>query len=394
MVHLLRKKALFALLMLVLVFLACEGGARVVFALLAGPRVLLYGTGAFRNEARALPSAVMQAVGYTPPSPEDTLGTYTKFRPRERKTDRDADGHAFHPAINALGFRGRDWSREKPPGTLRVAALGASSTFGYHDRDDETWPHFLELLLNEDPPGGAQVEVVNLGIPHLDSEQLLALFVAEALPLAPDVVVFYGGLNDCMDGVHTLTERRAGGRSLFGPVAAAARETFLLVTFVDSLLYYAGGFGFTADDLANQQAGKRERFLGNLARMREECARRGIGFVVVTQQSRSRLIAREELRGISYEEEAELVRRKLDETGSLKRREMIFLVHADLMSALRAWAERERVVLVDGIAALDGVRDGLLTYVHLSANANRRLAQAIVPAVRTALAGGAAAAAP
>lgn len=77
---------------------------------------------------------------------------------------------------------------------LRVVTLGASSTFGYHDRDDETYPFLLEQALDAQRP--ATFEVLNMGILHNTSRQILALFEEDVLPAEPDVVIFYEGVND------------------------------------------------------------------------------------------------------------------------------------------------------------------------------------------------------
>ena len=39
------------------------------------------------------------------------------------------------------------------------------------------------LLLNERCPDGPRYEVINLGIPHLTSAQIVSLFLAEGVPL-------------------------------------------------------------------------------------------------------------------------------------------------------------------------------------------------------------------
>ena len=46
--------------------------------------------------------------------------------------------------VNSLGFWGGEIEREKPPGTLRVVALGGSTTAG-----PTAWPYQLGIELNE-----------------------------------------------------------------------------------------------------------------------------------------------------------------------------------------------------------------------------------------------------
>jgi lysophospholipase L1-like esterase len=79
---------------------------------------------------------------------------------------------------------------------VRVLTLGASSTFGFYDRDNETYPYYLQQFLNQHCISGPEFEVINFGIPHASSRMLATLFLNEGLPLNPDVVTFYQGRND------------------------------------------------------------------------------------------------------------------------------------------------------------------------------------------------------
>src|SRR6185295_7016799 len=125
------------------------------------------------------------------------------------------DGHGQFPVrINNHGFRGGDFTIDKPPGTFRILTLGASSTFGYHDRDDETYPVLLERQLNRTADDGRRYEVINFGVPHATTDNTLALFLAEGVALSPDLVTFYEGANDA-----AVIEPRDG------PLSVGWRET-------------------------------------------------------------------------------------------------------------------------------------------------------------------------
>lgn len=362
-----QRKTLFTLLFLLLMFVVLEVGARALFAFFVGPRTFLYGTAAYRD-ARTIPSAVMKQVGYTPPSPSNPVASYEKFAPHEVKYDHDEQGRRYSPTINSRGFRGPEFADAKEPGVIRVVTLGESSTFGYHDRDDETYPHYLQQFLNESA-AGKRFEVINLGIPHINSEQILALFIAEALPLQPDVVTLYAGWNDSGREVLDVVERREN----LSRVYEGVRRKLLTVALLDTLLYYAGGQRYTPEDLKNL-AGAQQFFIEHVHAIREGCRRREILFIPATQQSDSQMIPREKMHGLTYEQEAAQMRAQL-ETKGLPRRAMSFMVHQGVMQALRQWADREKVTLVDEIAALDQERDDLLTYVHLNAAGNRIVAR-------------------
>jgi hypothetical protein len=70
---------------------------------------------------------------------------------------------AVNVRLNALGFREPRLPSPKPPGVLRVVALGDSFTQGYGVEEDEAWPRRLETALDARHPG--RYQVVNLGVP-------------------------------------------------------------------------------------------------------------------------------------------------------------------------------------------------------------------------------------
>ncbi|RIL03469.1 MAG: hypothetical protein DCC71_15105 [Proteobacteria bacterium] len=358
----LRTKLAFALVVLLLVGVALELTVRIAFAAKIGPRVLLYGIVSDRDE---------QGVQ----SHENVVaGRYSKYFPHQKRRDADVDtGESFEVTINAHGFRGEDWSVAKPPGVVRVVTLGASSTFGYHDRDDETYPHYLERDLAEACPA-RRFEVINLGIPHLDAEQILALFVDEALALDPDVVTFYEGINDAQGGGW----RAPTAPSLASRVRRAVREHLLLAALLADL---RAKKSFTADEVAAHVGGKAERFLASLAQIREQSRERGIELAVVTQQAQSGMKTREEMRGLRYGEEVARIRERLASQGEIASGELYLLAHDELMRALRGWSAANGVTLVDGIAALDARRDTMVSWVHLNAEGNRILSRAIASAL-------------
>jgi lysophospholipase L1-like esterase len=372
-----RRKVLFGLVTLAAVAVLCELVARAAFAFMVGPRVFLYGTGAYRSEVKLFPSVVMAQVGHTPPTQGsyrawNTTGAYAKFAPHEHKTDTDENGRRFHPTINGRGFRGAEFAEHKAPGVVRVITLGASSTFGYHDRDDETYPHYMEELLNGRAGGDPRFEVLNLGLPHMTAEQILAIFFQEALPLAPDVVTFYEGWNDA--GLRPEDAPAPDERS----VLSALRSRVLLHALADSLFYYAGETPLGPAQLEDLTAKRSARFLEHVAAIEEACRERGILFVVATQQACSERIGREERAGLTFDEEVRIVRDELARDGRLGRREASFLIHDGMMKELERWARENRVPLADVIEATDRERDVLLTYVHPNPRGNRRIAEELV----------------
>ncbi|MBN2320610.1 MAG: hypothetical protein JXR49_16140 [Acidobacteria bacterium] len=54
--------------------------------------------------------------------------------------------------VNKWGMRDREYSKSLPPGTVRLAILGASHPFGSGVENDETFENVLENLWKDDPP--------------------------------------------------------------------------------------------------------------------------------------------------------------------------------------------------------------------------------------------------
>jgi hypothetical protein len=83
------------------------------------------------------------------------------------------------------------------------------------------------------------------------------------------------------------------------------------------------------------------------------------------------------MRGVSYTEEKRRVDMKLVSEGTVTLQELFFLAHWDLMDGLRKWTRTEKIPFVDAVEQLGGRRDLLYTYVHLNAQGNALLANAI-----------------
>ena len=121
-------------------------------------------------------------------------GQYYKYPPNYEL--QGAAGQAGETArTGSLGFRGPDFEPEKAPGSFRVFCLGGSSTFGFHNDDDQTYPHYLQERLAANA-ATSHVEVVNAGFPYYNSATLRGLLEEELVDYAPDLVTVYSGYND------------------------------------------------------------------------------------------------------------------------------------------------------------------------------------------------------
>ena len=99
-----------------------------------------------------------------------------------------------HLAINSLGLRGPETTREKPAGVRRVLILGDSVTFGWGVAEAETFGRRLEAKLRSEL--ACPIEVLNAGVSGYGSVEEAHYFLHEGLTLSPDVVLIYHVEND------------------------------------------------------------------------------------------------------------------------------------------------------------------------------------------------------
>jgi len=98
--------------------------------------------------------------------------------------------------VNRQGFRGASVPLDKQPGTLRVMAVGGSTTFDdFVTRDEAAWPARLRFWLRELAPN-RPVEVINAGTPGYRVIDDLIRLETDLYAYRPDVIVLYQAHND------------------------------------------------------------------------------------------------------------------------------------------------------------------------------------------------------
>ncbi|MFC2157978.1 SGNH/GDSL hydrolase family protein [Acidobacteriota bacterium] len=98
---------------------------------------------------------------------------------------------------NSLSFRGEEITTEKPPGTLRIAAVGDSITDGFFVDNESTWEYYLEDMLASQLQ--KHVEVINCAHGGGSIDKQLAILKRFVLPLKPDLVILTFVTNDISD---------------------------------------------------------------------------------------------------------------------------------------------------------------------------------------------------
>lgn len=139
--------------------------------------------------------------------------------------------------INSLGFRGPEIADPKPPQTLRIAFLGASTTFcAEASSNEKVWPHLTVDELRKRYPAAA-FDYVNGGVPGYtvsSSGKNLALRVA---PLKPDVIVIYHATNDLSGELRSIAARQLDVSSVAPPESSWLARHSLLWNLVTKNLH-------------------------------------------------------------------------------------------------------------------------------------------------------------
>jgi hypothetical protein len=92
--------------------------------------------------------------------------------------------------FNNFGFVGRDFAYAKPPGVIRIASLGASTTA-------DGYPAMLEEYLNASVAAQSnRFEVMNFGAGYWTSAHVLVNFVLNVIDFAPDYIIIHQAAND------------------------------------------------------------------------------------------------------------------------------------------------------------------------------------------------------
>jgi hypothetical protein len=323
---------------------------------------------------------------------------YTKFQPNSTYHYRVNEDLTYSMTINSDGFRSTEnFIRPKPPGTLRITALGESSTFGLASNDGETYSDLLQRNLREHA-GRQNVEVYNLGIPHYRTNNILALARSELAGLEPDIVTFYAGYNNS-----AVFRSRENAGKVYGakewlkahsvmyralhPYAVTAYSKLMAATGRDivGLPHLALPVELPATQVGELRAAAVQEFSSDLNALADEVEAMGADLVLITQSfTLRRLPGNLGLydRWRPYDEEVAYVDSILATKGAVPAPYSTLLIHRDLMQAVRDVAQQRGLILVDGLAALDADREKLMaTYVHLTLEGNERLAAAIEEAL-------------
>ena len=109
-------------------------------------------------------------------------------------------------SINTLGLRDRE-VHDKSPGEFRILVMGDSVPFGIGVRYEDSFPHQLEVILNESHPK-VRFRTLNMGVPSYNTEQQLIQLRSLGLTLRPDAALLLFSSNDIEPKRWVLDKRK------------------------------------------------------------------------------------------------------------------------------------------------------------------------------------------
>jgi lysophospholipase L1-like esterase len=197
----------------------------------------------------------------------------------------EVKGGRIHIKINSLGFRGDDFTAEKPANTFRIAALGASTTFSAEvSSNHAVWTHRLQEKLQAAYPS-KRIEVVNAAVGGYVAADNLKNLKHRVLPLDPDLVIYYEANNEIVKDTRDVAVRE-------GIVAAdELRQPAWVTTLSKVSLMFDLAYKNLAILVRSREGGRRvdrvppdlpAHFTGQLDQMRAMLAERHIPLVLST----------------------------------------------------------------------------------------------------------------
>jgi len=369
-----RRKVLFTIVVTLVLFAALETVTRVgaYFIYHRSPYFLFYG---IREQA-----ADDDPEGHNVP-----LKGYSKFPANKVLHQYGMFQEPTPIRVNSVGLRGEDFAVVKPASTFRVICMGESSTFGFYDRDEFTYPALTQQVLRRQGALQAgRIEVINAGIPHANSDQILAMERGELLDYKPDVLTLYAGFNDAVLMMDETT-LQATMRWLHGHFASYVALK-RLVTAVGGPVLYSRWSGYLSDvqpaSVRRQVELHVARYEKNVREMVALARQRGVRFVFIKQPIVMEFHDRDSTwRATTYAGRVAAARTAVEAGRAISANQTVELVHGALMDVLDRLAKELDIPVVDNIVIMDGHPEYYASYVHITEDGNGSLGTAIAETI-------------
>ena len=230
---------------------------------------------------------------------------YLNYIPRPGFQVKDSVTNKIIDSHNSLGFRGPEFSLNKPAGVFRIVMLGGSAVYTSRVQSNfDSIPARLELSLKN--RGFNKIEVINGGVSGYSTAEALINLQFRVLELSPDMVIVYEAVNDLHNRYVPAELHHADNRgrlkrwqgeyfpfwaqSYLGRLIALRKGYLNKYLFLDNYIAAPTYLGHTASDSATTGVNYKELlkknrpnfFRDNLLSIYGICKVRGISFVLST----------------------------------------------------------------------------------------------------------------
>ena len=107
---------------------------------------------------------------------------------------------------NHWGMRDREYTKERLPGTIRIALLGPSTAMASGVEADQGFEALLEERLNRESRTGIRYEVLNFGVAGYTPVHAMFQLERKVVAFHPDVVLFLAHVSDIAQTARQLTK--------------------------------------------------------------------------------------------------------------------------------------------------------------------------------------------
>ena len=97
--------------------------------------------------------------------------------------------------FNSKGFRGEEFSEEKPSDVFRIFMVGGSTMLGAETTNDTTIPSIVQKMYEQEKLD-REIEIINVGISGGNTLTELELIKSKIINYDPDLIMIYDGWND------------------------------------------------------------------------------------------------------------------------------------------------------------------------------------------------------
>ncbi len=160
--------------------------------------------------------------------------------------------HTARIHVNRLGFRGPEITVPKPPNDIRLAFLGASTTYCAEvSSDSMAWPDLVTRSLRAAIPG-QPFDFINSGVPGYSMSSMQRIFSGRVAALQPDIVIIYEATNQLYVETRRMAEQQHLWRGAADNESWLARHSLLYFLIDKNLQFHHredGALAYSPDSL-------------------------------------------------------------------------------------------------------------------------------------------------